>query len=72
MAAILRIGFNPLQEISSVSYLCGNCQKHCDPDGNKCPYCGAELTDKYTVLSDDVLIEIHRLKRKHKEWLEEW
>lgn len=72
MAAILTIGLNPLKEISTVSYICGNCQKHCSPDDKECKYCGAELTDRYIVLSNDVLVEIHRMNTKFRELSEEW
>lgn len=41
---IVVMGFNPNSEVNTVSYVCGECKKHCDVGDTKCKHCGAKFT----------------------------
>lgn len=38
-------GFDPRKMVSTVSYTCSACNKHCGRDDKECPYCHAEFVD---------------------------
>lgn len=44
-AAKITHGFDPRKMVSTVSYTCSACNKHCGRDDKECPYCHAEFVD---------------------------
>ena len=44
-AAKITHGFDPRKMVSTVSYTCSACNKHCGRDEKECPYCHAEFVD---------------------------
>lgn len=44
-AAKITNGFDPRKMVSTVSYTCSACNKHCGRDDKECPYCHAEFVD---------------------------
>ena len=66
MATIDVVGYVP-GELSTISFICSDCKKHCGPEDTVCKYCGAELEPSELLKQFEPYDPFHDVPEEYRE-----